>query len=843
MSDWITITIDGQEIQAKNGELLTDAAARAGIDIPIFCSHPKLDPLGACRMCLVEQVTPRGNALITACTTPIRDGAVFLYESEKAVDARKGTMELILANHPLDCPICDKGGECPLQNQALEHGSGHSHFWEEKNHKAKAYPLSDLVLLDQERCILCWRCIRYMKEWEDKPQIGLFYRGGETVIDKFPEGELDAYTSGSIIDICPVGALTNRTARFSYRPWDTERTASICTQCGQGCNMTVDSRNKEVRRHVSRENMAVNDEWICDKGRYTTDLTKNPDRLQQPLARIDGKLQPVSWQEAVQRVVDGLKTIVNAHGAESVGAVGSAKISNEANYVLGKFMRAMVGTNNLDYREGAALLADPRGISSLEDVQNADLIVLMGSDPAEEMPVLANSIKRAAKRNGVPMIIIHPRRTELAQYASVFLNPTPAEEVALFDGLTRSTMQARMEANEEDIPDWLREKEEVEGVSSETLALAGQLIVQAERPFIVYGADYAWGYGARDIISAITNWVMAAGHEDRLGFLRNQANDQGAGDMGILPDYFPGRRSISDRKARLELESLWNTPLPTQSGLSYGGMIASARGRIKAMYIMGSDPIGEKPADAESLKSLQFLVVQDIFLTKTAQMADVVLPAATYFESDGTFTNTDRRVQRANQVIQPVGKSVADWLILMHIAVRYNPGAAALWKKPSTEAIFEEIVQVVPMYADMTWDSLGESGQQWDRDLVPVKRESHSYSGSSATPTDTRYPFRLVVSSLLWDGGTTFAATLEMAHLASRSARLHPKDAARLGLVEDDLVEILSRAGEIRLPLNIDDSIKQGTVFVPFSLPEAPVGALFDSQGPRTNVAVIKATS
>ncbi len=843
MSDWITITIDGQEIKAKNGELLTDAATRAGIEIPVFCSHPKLDPLGACRMCLVEQVTPRGNALITACTTPVRDGAVFHYDSEKAVDARQGTMELILANHPLDCPICDKGGECPLQNQTLEHGSGHSHFWEEKNHKAKAYPLSDLILLDQERCILCWRCIRYLQEWEDKPQIGLFHRGGETVIDRFPEAELDAYTSGSIIDLCPVGALTNRFARFSYRPWDIERVASICTHCGQGCNLTIDSRNQEVRRHVSRENMAVNDEWICDKGRYATGLTKSPDRLLEPLARIDGRLQPVSWDEAIKRVVDGLKVTVKNHGANSVGAVGSAKVSNEANYMLGKFMRAMIGTNNIDFREGAALLADPRGIPSLEDARNADLIVLMGSDPGEEMPVLANVIKRAAKRNGAPLIVINPRRIELAEYASVFLNPTPAEEVALFDALTRATMQARMQAQGEAIPEWLQETEVVEGVSPEELFLAGQLMDQAERPFIIYGADYAWGFGARDIVSALTNWVITAGHEKRLGFLHNQANAQGAGDMGILPDYYPGRRHIGDREARAELESLWNTPLPTQPGLSYGGMIASACGRIKAMFIMGSDPVSEKPADAESLKALDFLVVQDMFLTQTAQMADVVLPAASYFEGNGTFTNTERRVQRAHQAIRPLGKTAADWLILMHIALRYNPGAATLWERPTAEAVFEEITRVAPMYADMTWENLGESGKQWAWDTLTVKRELRTYGGSSAKPTDKRYPFRLVVSSLLWDGGTTFAASPELAHLASRSARLHPQDAVKLGFAEGDSVEILSRAGEIKLPLNIDDSIKPGTVFVPFSLPEAPVGALFDSQGPRTNVAVLKATS
>ena len=843
MSDWITITIDGQEIKAKNGELLTAAAARAGIDIPVFCSHPKLDPLGACRMCLVEQEGPRGKALVTACTTPVRDGAIFHYESEKAIDARQGTMELILINHPLDCPICDKGGECPLQNQALEHGTGKSHFWEEKRHKAKSYPLSDLVMLDQERCILCWRCIRYLQEWEDKPQLGLFHRGGETVVDKFPEGELDAYTSGSIIDICPVGALTNRLSRFSYRPWDIDRTPSICTHCAQGCNLIIDSRNNEVRRHVSRENMAVNDEWICDKGRFATGITKHPDRLQEPLARIDGKLQPVSWQEALQRVVTGLKTIVQRDGPDAVGALGSAKLSNEANYLLGKFMRGMVGTNNIDFREGAALLADPRGVPALADVREADLIVLMGSDPSEEMPVLANLIKRAAKRNGARLIIIHPRRIELAKYADVFLNPTPAEEVALFDALTRATMQARMEAGDEEIPDWLRETEEVESASVEALALAARLTMQAKNPFIVYGADYAWGFGARDIVGALTNWLITAGCEERLGFLHNQANAQGAGDMGILPDYLPGRSPISDRKARSAIETLWQTTLPTQPGLSYGGMIASARGRIKALYIMGSDPVGEKPADADSMKALEFLVVQDVFLTKTAQMADVVLPAASYIESAGTFTNTERRVQRAPQAVRPVGKSVADWAILMHLALRYDPAASAAWKTATISEVFAEIAQVAPMYADMSWENLGEQGQQWDREALPMGKRMHAYSGGSATPTDKRYPYRLVVSSLLWDGGTTFSATSEMAHLASRSARLHPHDAADLGLASGDLVEVLSVAGSIKLPLRVDDSIKPGTVFVPFSLPEAPVGTLFDSQGPRTNVAVLKAAS
>ncbi|NOX62477.1 MAG: NADH-quinone oxidoreductase subunit NuoG [Chloroflexi bacterium] len=840
MSDWITITIDGKEIQAKPGELLVDAAARAGIHIPVFCYHPKLDPLGACRMCLVEAEGRRGKMLITACTTPVADGGVYYYESERAVDARQGTLELILINHPLDCPICDKGGECPLQDQTLEHGPGKSHFWEEKNHKAKHYPLSDLIMLDQERCIVCWRCIRYLEEWEDKPQLGLFHRGGETVIDKFPDGKLDAYTSGSIIDICPVGALTNRLARFSYRPWELEKTPSICTHCGMGCNLRIDSRTHRIRRNVARENAAVNDEWICDKGRFAMGFASHPERLQEPLARINGELRPVSWPEALDRVVRGLKRVVETHGPAAVAAIGSAKLSNEANYLLAKFMRGVVGSNNLDFREGSAVVADPRGIPSLADARDADVIVLMGCDPGEEMPVLANFLKRAVLRGGAKMIIVHPRAIELTQYAAAFINPTIGAESAAFDALTRATL----DASDAIIPDWLPEVEEaaqVAGISVEDVREAARLLSQAKRPFIVYGVDYAWGYGARNLVTALTNWVVAAGHGERLGFLHSQANALGAADMGMAPDRLPGHRPLSDARARRELEARWQTEIPTQPGLSYGAMMASTPDRIRALYLMGADPVGEKPADAKALAELDFLVVQDMFLTESAKLADVVLPAASYAESRGTFTNTERRVQRAPQAVRTVGKSVADWAILMHLARRYAPDKKDAWDTPSVDAIFAEIAEVVPAYRGMSWENLGESGQQWPRDAVSLSRELRPHSGA-AIPPSPDYPFRLVVGSLLWDGGTVFAATPQMAGLARQAAWLHPDDAARLGVQEGDAIEIRSRGGSIRTFAHLDPSIKPGSVFAPYSFPAAPVGNLFDDYVPRTSVAIEKVT-
>ncbi len=837
MTDWITITIDGQEIKAKPGERLTKAAKRAGINIPVFCGHPKLDPLGACRMCLVESETRRGKALITACTTPVRDGDVYYYNSERARDARKGTLELILINHPLDCPICDKGGECPLQDQTLEHGPGHSHFWEEKTHKAKHYPLSDLIMLDQERCIVCWRCIRYLQEWEDKPQLGLFHRGGKTVIDKFPGGKLDAATSGSIIDICPVGALTNRLARFSYRPWEMDKTNSICTHCAQGCNLRIDSRSNRVRRNVARENMAVNDEWICDKGRFATAFSYHPERLQQPLARINGKLEPVSWQEAIQQVVAGLKNAAQNHGPESVGALGSAKLSNEANYLLGKFMRSIVGTNHVDFREGSAMVADPRGIPALSDVHDADLIVLMGTDPAEEMPVLANFIKRAVKRRGAKLVMVHNRRSELSRYADLMLTPMPGQEVACFDALTRHTLQGRGEA----LPEWLAETDEA--WDTDDVRQAAQWLREAQKPFIVYGNDFAWGKGAYDIVTALTNWAVAAGHGERLGFLHAQANAQGAADVGLLPTTLPGHRSLSDDAARKEIEALWQCRLPRQPGLGYSAMIAAAdAGHLKAMYIMGADPVGEKPSHAEALNKLDFLVVQDLFLTETAIRADVVLPAASYVESEGTFTNTERRVQRTPRAVKPVGKSVSDWAILMHLAQAWWGGLPAGWQTHTIQEVFAEITKAAPPYAGMSWEDLGDSGQQWPRAAVQLDRQLRSHD-PGFDPTDRKYPFHLILGNQLWDQGTMLAATTEMASLGVKAALLHPDDADALGLEAGDRIRLRSGGGEIVATVALDDRIVPGSVFVPFSLLASPVGELFDRFGQRTAVAISKLTA
>ena len=436
MPDQVNVTIDDIKVSVPAGTLVVDAAKTAGIEIPVFCSHPKLDPLGACRMCIVEFPGPRGSRLDTACTVRVSEGMVVRTDTEQVKKIREANLGFILINHPLDCPICDKGGECPLQDQTMEYGPGVSQFVEVKREKQKHYPISDLIMLDQERCILCWRCIRYLEQWEDKPQLGLFERGGDTVIDTFPGLQVDAKTSGNICDICPVGALTNRVSRFRYRPWEIKKTPSVCTLCPVGCNVRLDERAHALRRIVARENMAVNDEWICDKGRFLHQYVDHPDRLRTPLVREGGELRPATWEEALGQIVEAFSTIgSDACGPSAIGGIASARVSNEAAYLFQKFFRTLVGTNNVDFPDGSAVRAQATGLSNITDIAKSDLIVLVDFDPSEAAPLLDLHIKRAVRRAGAKLLIINPRRIELAKYPGAYLPVLPGNEAAALNEL------------------------------------------------------------------------------------------------------------------------------------------------------------------------------------------------------------------------------------------------------------------------------------------------------------------------------------------------------------------------------------------------------------------------
>ena len=815
MSDNVTFTINEQEVSVPARTLLVDAARMAGIEIPVFCSHPKLDPVGCCRMCLVEVDGPRGTAMMASCTMPVGEGMVVRTNTEQVHAVQQANLAFILLNHPLDCPICDKGGECPLQDQTMRFGPGISQLIEPKRLAKKHYDISDTIVLDQERCVLCWRCIRYLEEWEDKPQLGLFERGNDTIVDIQAGRPVDAKTGGNIIDLCPVGALTNRVSRFAYRPWEIERTPSVCIHCSVGCNVRLDSRTHQLRRIVGRENMQVNDQWICDKGRFAHAWVSDEKRLDAPLLRKNGKLTPVQWSEALAYVAARLTGVKEQHGAQSIGAIGSGKLSNESNYALQRFFRGVIGTNNIDHRDGGDVADLPAGLPALAELMKpqygpdpqVDTVFLFGLDPSEELPVLDLHLKRAVLRGGAKLIIAHPRKIELTRYDGPYLAYQQGAETALIDSLSRAVHDAGTASGDE------------------TVAAAAKLLAESDTTLIIYGPMAARGQDGPAVRRGLMKLAHAAGEGARLAYVGLDGNAQGCRDMGVLPDRLPGHFPLDDADAKIRLETLWACKLSTSRGRTYKKMLDSQQ--MKALFVMGANPADESPDWAANLENLDLLVVSDLLLTATAQKADVVLPALGWSEGDGTFTNLERRVQRAPRAVtNPKSRAAPDWMMLTHLARQMG----AAWPFADARSVTAEISRVVRAYAGLTWDALGDQGIQWDADSVPAATGQHDDESVSAEdPAAGDYPFSLVTGTVLYDGGTLFRLTEQMQGMAhGATVSLNPTDAAAIGVEAGSPVSVQSEQGSLELTVAVDVQVQSGTAWIPESLPGAPVGALLN---------------
>ncbi len=841
MADNVTLTIDGKQVSVAPNTLLVDAAEVVNIEVPVFCSHPKLDPVGCCRMCMVEIEGPRGSRLATACTTPVAAGMVVHTTSKQVRDVQEANLGFILLNHPLDCPICDKGGECPLQDQTLRFGPGISQLVEAKQLAQKNYDISDMIVLDQERCVLCWRCIRYLEEWEDKPQLGLHNRGNRTVIDIQDGQPVDAKTSGNIIDICPVGALTNQISRFSYRPWEVERTASVCNHCSIGCNIRVDTRTHTIRRIIGRENMQVNDQWICDKGRFAHHWVNGANRLETPLLRKNGELVPVQWSEALEFIAGKLQAVKAQHGASAIGAIGSAKIGNESNYLLQKLFRGVVGTNNIDHRDGGDVAGLAAGLPSLAGVMKpqygpnpqVDTIFLFGIDPSEELPILDLHLKRAVKKGGAKLIIAHPRKIELTRYNGPYLAYEPGTEATLLNGLLRAAagqkegLNSAAVSHSADVKKWTEEADDQAlrdlcRTDPAAVKTAAAMLAKSEKALIIYGPQAARGSDGPAIRDGLANLAFLTGHQDRLAFVGLEANSQGARDMGVLPDALPGHASVGNKDAAKRLEHLWECKLPSAAGKSYKQMLD---GGVKALYVMGADPASERPDWAEKLDSLELLVVQELYLTETAKRADVVLPALGWAESDATFTNLERRVQRAPKAVAlPQSRAAADWAILSHLAQKLG----AHWHYADAKAVLAEIGKATSLYRSISWENLGDQGAQWDAAPLKAKPELKEVRQKMAKGSK-EYPLTLVTGTVLFDGGTLFGATEKLDGVTvGPVVGLNPTDATKLGLSEGAAVVVSSPEGSLSLSVRVSAQVQPGSAWIPESLPGAPVGALLN---------------
>lgn len=871
----MTIFINDRPYEAKEGQTIYEAAAANGIDIPILCHHPALQPIGACRICAVEVQGSR--TLQTACTTKVFDGMRIYTNTNRVIQARKMNLLLLLKVHPNDCMTCDANGNCKLQDLA--------YLYEVKvpneQIELRNLPLDDsnpFIVRDLNKCIQCQLCVRVCDEIENMSIYSMVERGYETLPQPafgVPLAESGCVFCGQCATVCPVGAIVEKPTLGKARWWQVKKTTTTCPYCGVGCQIDVYTHEKQVVRvYGSDFNPDVNDGVAtCVKGKFGLDFVNDPARLKKPLIKRDGKFVEVSWDEALEYAAEGLKRVIEKYGPESVGVLSSAKCTNEENYLMQKFARAVLKTPHVDHCARLCHASTVAGLArafgsgamtnNLSDILQAEVILVTGSNTTEAHPVYGSRIKRAV-RNGAKLIVADPRKIELVKYATIWLRHRPGTDVALFNGLLHVIIKENMfdekfiqerttgfeevkKVVEKYTPEYV---EKITGVPSEKIVQAARLYGSAKRAAIVYSMGITQHEHGTENVLAIANLAMATGNLGKPGAgvnpLRGQNNVQGACDMGALPDVLPGYQRVTVPEVVEKFEKAWGTKIPSKVGLTVVEMIhAALEGEIKAMVIMGENPRLSDPDASvvdEALSSLEFFVSLDMFINETNKHAHVILPAASFLEKDGTFTNTERRVQLVRKAFDPIGESKPDWQIIMELSKRL--GYEMNYR--STAEIMEEIRLLTPIYGGITHERVEQlKGIQWPcRSLeepgTPIlhttrfntqdgrgKFHTVEYRPSPELP-DAEYPFYLTTGRLLFHfhTGTMTRRSTIAKYINEPYVEINPKDAEELGIKNGEEIYIVSRRGKVKSKAKVTEKVPPKTVFSTFHFYETPINEL-----------------
>ena len=680
MADPIKLTIDGKPASVPPGTLLIDAAKLVGVEIPSFCYYPGLTLQGACRMCLVSiEKMPK---LQTACTTVVTNGMVVRTETPEVSNARKSMLEFLLTNHPLDCPVCDKGGECELQDAVFRYGAAETRFLETKLHEEEK-KFSNLVYYDRPRCILCYRCIRVCDEGMDVNAYGIGFRGAHSEIIPNRGDHLECEECGMCIDICPVGALTSGTYRYKTRPWELTYSGTVCNHCGDGCTTTLSVRNNEIIRANNRDHSGINGEFLCAKGRFGWDFVNSPQRLTAPRVRHSGKQEASSWEEALALTAERLKAVVAQHGPDSVAILGSNRTTNEENYLLQRFARTAVGTNNVDHHRTAdfasfvgALTASQATdrYATMDDLARAKSILLIGGDPTHQHPLVAYQIRQAVRQGGARLYVVNSGEIKLRRQAAEYLVTKPGNEVEVISALAGKTPPTA---------------DLCEG-GSEGLRFFAEKLRSESDVLIIFG-DEIKGAG----VGTLVEWGLSLPGTSRFIALGDYVNSRGAADMGLLPGALPGYSSVSDEAARRRFETAWNATLPAAAGRDARTIMDGIQaGEIKALLVFGSNPVRTLSVDRAALAKLALLFVAELFPTETAELADIVVPAASFAEKAGTVTNTCGQIQALKKTLRRAGTRSDLEIILALVRL-----LGQQWPYQSADDVLREIVSMVPGYS------------------------------------------------------------------------------------------------------------------------------------------------
>jgi formate dehydrogenase alpha subunit len=866
----VTIVLNGVEVSGFPGTTILDLARESGVYIPTLCHDPNLASVGACRLCLVED--ERNGALLASCVAPIASGMVIKTNSPRVVEHRKKILQLILASHPDSCLVCDKGNRCQLRKLAAEMGIGLVEY-QRIPQMDVIEEVNPFIERDLSKCIMCGKCIRADQELVVEGAIDYINRGTAArpaTLNDVPLEKSECTFCGTCVAICPTGALMEK--ERPYTGTAPTMVTTVCPYCGCGCTVCLGVKDGRVIYSRPPSDGLVNRGTLCVRGSYGYDFIHSPERLRMPLIKVNNEFRETTWEEALSRVAANFKKIKEAGGADALAVFGSSKCTNEENYLLQRFTRGVLGTNNIDNGSRLYSAASRAGLGatigyagttgSLDTLERSRAIMVIGADPEISAPAVAYAIKRAARFKDAELIVIDPRRTPLAQFAHIWLKPRMGTDIALLNGLARIIIDeqkldvefvTRMTDNFAKWADGLKKYspnyvEEQTGIPRKDLQNAARILAGAEQASIVYGngiTQHANGIGA---VIAIANLAMLTGNASRRGgifALQRENNALGACDMGALPDFLPGYQSIDDAQHRKKFEERWHCSLPVRTGLTVLEMMeATKAGRVKGMLIMGENPVANIPQTSmvkKTLETLDCLVVTDMFMTETAKLASVVLPAASFAEKEGTFTNFEGRVQKVRKVIEPLGGSLPDGEIILKLAEIMD--SPLPYRSP--QEVLDEIEEMVPFYHHVPHVDADAINADWaeEENSSYGNRRLHKglfpsgfgrFSSVEYIPPQEQgkdgYPFTLMVGSSRYRFGSGTRS--------SRSARLNrfdsgaflginDADAGELGIRDGDKVKVTSTQGGLLATARINRALPKGMLYAPISFPRSPVYELF----------------
>ena len=882
----VKVTINGHTVQVPAGTLITDAARVADTLIPVFCSHTKLNPLGACRICVVEVGTPKlgpdrkpvtgadGQPEIawmpkvqTACTTVVSEGMHVRTESAVAVQARQGVMEFLLVNHPLDCPVCDEGGECQLQDLAFAYGLDHSRMADAKR-TFESEDLGPIVKKEANRCIVCMRCVRYCSEVMGEDALTAHQRGVWTEISSFNRQPLDCEQCGNCIEVCPVGALTALPYRFKARPWDLRQHITICPYCSNGCSVRLGVRREEILRARGTEFRGVNQEFLCVRGRFGYEFVASADRLSAPLLKLGESLGPSTFDESATFVAARLREIVALHGAGSVAFLGGDKLTLEEQYLYQKLARAVVGTPHVDARTrhtaplaGDAILRATGGgrpALSFDALVGSAEVLVLGDDLQGEAPFAQAQLVRGENQKGLHLTVAHPRQVKLARarFHGAHLAYRPGRELALVNALTRAVLDLGDPAGAP--PEVMtalaslkttlagatpEAAEAATGVRADAIRAAAKRLREADRKAILFGRALTEHREAAALVQAVENlgWASGALNATTASVMHigPQSNSQGALDMGLVPDRLPGYAPAADATARAAFERAWGATLPGAGMTAPDILAAAAAGKVRALWIVGDDWLASAPDRAlaeQALARAELVIVNEMFPTETAQRAHVVFPVTSFAEKEGVVVNCERRLQKAIRVLPPRKGTRTDGEVFQAVAQAFG----ASWSYRTSEDVFREIARVVPGYQGLLTAMMVPHGPQWSF-ATPHAAVLAATAAVEPPAAGAAGGLTLLAGATLFLQGSLSHRGALLPRLAGEPrAWLHPDDGRRLGIAAGDAIELAGPGGGLTLAAALDDAVPAGSVFVPLGQRGASLNRLGPAPGTGLRVEVRK---